>query len=179
MDQEDIFRRLDRLDMEAFTTIDTPHMYRMIIVGGSGLVLLGVISRATQDIDALKASPEIRHLLAKYDANLRVSAYINNFPYNFEDRLVPLPVGGRKILFYTCSLEDIVVAKLYSSRDTDRQDLLSENVIKNLDWDRLRHLALDENEAKASALNENRYRDFLYDYQEYVRSCGPNEETDI
>ena len=41
MDREDILQRLDRLDMEAFTTVDTPFMYRMIIVGGSGLVLLG------------------------------------------------------------------------------------------------------------------------------------------
>ena len=179
MNQEDILQRLDWLDTEAYATIDTPHMYKMIIVGGIGLVLLGVISRATQDIDALEASPEIRHLLAKYDANLRVSTYINNFPYNFEDRLVPLPVGGRKILFYTCSLEDIVIAKLYSPRDTDRQDLLSEDVLKHLDWNRLKHLALDEDEAKVSALNENRYQDFLYDYQEYVRSCGPNEGTDI
>lgn len=179
MDQRDILQRLDKLDMEAFTTIDTPHMYKMIIVGGSGLVLLGVISRATQDIDTLEASPEIRHLLTKYDANLHVSTYINNFPYNFEDRLVPLPIGGRKILFYTCSLEDIVVAKLYSSREADRQDLLSDAVLSNLDWERLKHLALDEDEAKASALNDSRYRDFLYDYQEYVRSYGPHEETDI
>ena len=77
MDREDILQRLDRLDMEAFTTVDTPFMYRMIIVGGSGLVLLGVISRATQDIDSLEAPNEIRHLLAKYDANLRVAAYVN------------------------------------------------------------------------------------------------------
>lgn len=173
MDQRDILERLDRLDMEAFTTIKTPHMYRMIIVGGSGLVLLGVISRATQDIDALEASPEIRHLLEKYDANLRVSTYVNNFPYNFEDRLVPLSVGGRKVLFYICSLEDIVIAKLYSSRDRDRQDLLSENVLKDLDWERLKHLALDEDEARASAINERRYKDFLYDYTEFVRRYGP------
>lgn len=179
MDQRDILERLDRLDMEAFTTIDTPHMYRMVIVGGSGLVLLDIISRATQDIDALEASPDIRHLLAKYDANLRVSSYINNFPYNFEDRLVPLSVGGRKIHFYTCSLEDIVIAKLYSSREVDRQDIVSENVLKNLDWEKLEHLALDENEAKASALNEQRYRDFLYDYTEYVRRYDPNAGTDI
>lgn len=179
MDQKDILRRLERLDMEAFATIDTPHLYKMIIVGGSGLVLLGVISRATQDIDALEASPEIRHLLAKYDANLRVSTFINNFPYNFEDRLVRLPVGGKKIIFYSCSLEDIVVAKLYSNRETDRQDLISENVVKNIDWDKLRRLALDEDEAKASALNEQRYRDFLYEYGEYVRRYGPDERTDI
>jgi len=179
MDQTSIYERLDKLDMEAFTTINTPHTYKMIIVGGSGLVLLGVISRATQDVDALEASPEIRHLLDKYDANLRVSTYINNFPYNFEDRLVLLPVGGRKINFYSCSLEDIVIAKLYSPRDTDRQDLISENVLKNLDWELLKHLALDENEAKASALNDRRYKDFLYDYEEYVRRYAPHEKTDL
>ncbi len=179
MNQDSILERLNKLDMEAFTTIDTPQTYKMIIVGGSGLVLLGVISRATQDIDALEASPEIRHLLSKYDANLHVSTYINNFPYNFEDRLVRLPVGGRKIIFYSCSLEDIVIAKLYSPRAADRQDLISENVLKNLDWDKLRHLALDENEARASALNERRYRDFLCDYEEYVKRYGSHEKTDI
>lgn len=179
MDQKDILERLDKMDMEAFVTIDTPHMYQMIIVGGSGLVLLGTISRATQDIDALEASPEIRHLLEKYDANLRVSTFINNFPYNFEDRLQKLPVGGRKILFYTASLEDIIVAKLYSSRDTDRQDIISDSVLKNIDWSRLKHLALDEDEARSSALNDRLYRDFLVDYYEYVRRYCPHEETDI
>ena len=86
MNKQDILDRLDKMDMEAFATIDDSNMYQVIIVGGSGLVLLGTITRATQDIDALEASPAIRHLLAKYDANLRVSTYINNFPYNFEDR---------------------------------------------------------------------------------------------
>lgn len=179
MDRNDILERLDKLDMEAFATIDTPYLYRMVIVGGSGLVLLETITRATQDIDALEASPEIRHLLWKYDANLRVSTYINNFPYNYEDRLHKLPVGGRKVLFYTASLEDIVIAKLYSLRDTDRQDLISEEVLRDLDWNVLRHLALDENEAKASALNERAYRGFLYDYEQYVRMYGPHERTDI
>ena len=179
MDYDSILDRLDKMDVEAFTTLDTPDMYKMIVVGGSGLILLGTISRATQDIDAIDASPEIQHLLAKYDANLRVSTYINNFPYNFEDRLVLLPVGGRKILFYTASLEDIVVAKLYSARDTDRQDVISESVLKKIDWEKLRHLALDEDEAMASALNRNRYQDFLYDDREFVRRYCPDERTDI
>ena len=179
MNREDILDRLDKIDMEAFATIDDSNMYHVVIVGGSGLVLLGTISRATQDIDTLDASPAIRHLLAKYDANLRVSTYINNFPYNYEDRLQRLPVGGRKIEFYTASLEDIVIAKLYSFRDLDRQDLISDNVLNNIDWDRLKHLALDEDEAKSSALNEQSYKNFLYDYYEYVRMYGPHEETDV
>ena len=55
----------------------------------------------------------------------------------------------------------------------DRQDLISEEVLKNIDWDKLNHLALDEGEAKASALNDFSYRNFLYDYNEYVRIYGP------
>ena len=38
---------------------------------------------------------------------------------------------------------------------------------------------MNEGEFPQLFLNENRYQDFLYDYQEYVRSCGPNEGTDI
>lgn len=64
MDYDSILDRLDKMDVEAFTTLDTPDMYKMIVVGGSGLILLGTISRATQDIDAIDASPEIQHLLA-------------------------------------------------------------------------------------------------------------------
>ena len=41
-------------------------------------------------------------------------------------------MGGRKIEFYTASLEDIVIAKLYSFRDLDRQDLISDNVLNNI-----------------------------------------------
>ena len=179
MNREDILERLDKMDMEAFVTLETPYMYRMVIVGGSGLVLLETITRATQDIDALDASMDIRPLLEKYGANLMVSAYMNNFPYNFEDRLHRLPAGGRKINFYTASLEDIVIAKLFSSRAKDRQDLVSEEVLRGIDWNVLRHLALDDDEIKASVLNERVYQDFLHDYSEYVRRYGPNESIDV
>ena len=40
MKRNDILDRLDKMDMEAFVTLDTPEMYQMIIVGGSGLQLL-------------------------------------------------------------------------------------------------------------------------------------------
>lgn len=179
MDRKDILERLDRMDMEAFVTIDTPHMYRMIIVGGSGLVLLETITRATQDIDALDASVEIRGLLEKHGANLQVSAFMNHFPYNFEDRLHRLAVGGRKILFYTASLEDIVIAKLFSARPKDRQDLVSSEVLRKIDWNVLHHLATDENEVRASVLNDRAYLDFLHDYNEYVGRYGPHEGTDL
>lgn len=133
------------------------------------MILLETISRVTHDIDALDVSPEIWELLQKYDINTMVQAYLNNFPYNYEDRLTPLPIKGRRIDFYTASLEDIVIAKLYSARATDKRDIENESVLRTLDWDLLEHLATAEDEAYASALNDRCYAEFKSSYDEYVR----------
>ncbi len=128
----------------------------------------------------------VKHLLKKYkyppedydtaiSINTDVEAYIDNFPYNFQDRLQPLPFGGTKVQFYTPSLEDLVIAKLCSFRDTDKADVESEAVRNSLDWDLLEHLATDEDELKASILNDWRYRDFYIRYQEYVERWRPCE----
>ena len=111
-------------------------------------------------------------LLERYDINAQVTAYINNFPYNYEDRLHKLDIESRKIDFYTTSLEDIVIAKLCSYRDTDRQDVISPEVIKALDWDLLEKLATDEDELKAN-ISDRGYSEFLYNYEEYVRRYHP------
>ena len=165
----DLIERLKRVDEEADLRFDDDRRFHMIIVGGSALILLETISRATQDIDVLDASKEIRGLLEKYDINCNVQTYINNFPFNYEDRLVKLPIESRKIDFFCASLEDIVIAKLHSARETDRQDIINPNVINAIDWDLLERLALSEDEAKSSALNDRSYRDFIADYEEYVR----------
>jgi hypothetical protein len=72
-------------------------------------------------------------------------------------------------------LEDIVVAKLYSYRDTDREDLTAPGVLAQLDWERLRYLATAEEEAKINALNERLYREFLDRYLDYEREYRPCE----
>ena len=85
----------------------------------------------------------VKHLLKKYkyppveydtaiSINTDVEADIDNFPYNFQDRLQPLPFGGTKVQFYTPSLEDLVIAKLCSFRDTDKADIESEAVRNTL-----------------------------------------------
>lgn len=50
-----------------------------------------------------------------------------------------------------------MIAKLYSGRATDMQDIIDPNVLRQIDWERLEYLATDPNEARASALNEFRY----------------------
>lgn len=173
--KEDLMARLARLDEDADLLFEDERKFKMVIVGGSALILLETITRATFDIDALEVSSEIVDLLEKYDINTRVSSYINNFPYNYDDRLVPVRLNGRRIDFYTASLEDIVIAKLYSFRGTDEQDITDPGVLKQLDWERLEQLATSEDEAKASALNSFRYQEFMDNYRDYVerwRPCG-------
>ena len=147
---DDLRKRLERLDEDADLMIDNEDRYQMVIVGGSAFSLLG-----------------------KYDINTDVEAYIDNFPYNYPDRLQLLPFGGTKVQFYTPSLEDLVVAKLCSFRDTDKADVESEAVRNSLDWDLLEHLATDEDELRASILNDWRYRDFYIRYQAYVERWRP------
>lgn len=166
--KEDLMERLIRLDEDADLLFDDDRRFKMVIVGGSALILLETITRATYDIDALDVSPEITELLEKYDINTRVATFINNFPYNYDERLVPIRLDGRRIDFYTASLEDIIIAKLYSGRPTDVQDIIDPSVLKAVDWDRLEYLATAEDEAKASALNPFRYEEFLDSYRTYV-----------
>ena len=173
--KEDLMERLARLDEDADLLFDDDRRFRMIIVGGSALILLEAITRATLDIDALDVSREIVDLLEKYDINTHVGTFVNNFPYNYEDRIVPVGIEGKRIDFYTASLEDIVIAKLYSGRATDKQDIIDPGVLAAIDWERLEYLATAEDEARASALNDFRYEEFLDSYREYVERWCPCE----
>jgi hypothetical protein len=172
---DDLIERLLRLDEDAALLDNSDARFHLVIVGGGALILWEYVSRATHDIDALDASQKIQSLLAKYDINTRVAAFMNNFPYNYETRLRPLPIKGKKIDFYTASLEDIVIAKLYSPRDTDLFDIETARVRKDIDWELLETLALADDEAKGSALNEQNYQDFLQNYQKYIERFRPCE----
>ena len=66
-----------------------------------------------------------------------------------------------------------MIAKLFSYRDTDRQDIIKDTVVQALDWDLLDQIARSDEEVKLNALNERNYQDFLYNYEEYVRRYKP------
>jgi len=165
MQQHELMERLRRLDEDASLMFEDAGRFRTVIVGGGALVLRDYIARATHDIDVLGASNALYTLMEAHDINGRVQAYENHFPYNYEDRLVQL-WQGQKIDFYTASLEDIVIAKLCSNRPSDCADV--EAVADRVDWVILDKLATGEGEAKASALNERNYQDFMMNYRKYV-----------
>jgi len=171
--KQDMIERLLKLDEEANLLFEGEERFRLVIVGGGALVLMECLSRATHDIDALNASGKIRELLEKYDINCDVQTYVNNFPYNYEDRLIKLDIESKRINFFIASLEDIVIAKLFSYRYTDIADIESETVLKRLDWAKLYALVENDDEIKRNALNERCYQDFRYNYENYVRRCRP------
>lgn len=171
--KEDMLRRLRDLDEEAALLLPDSQRLRLVIVGGGALILMEVIARSTHDIDALAVSPQLRSLLADYDINCDVQAYSCNFAYNYESRLQKLPIDGQVIDFYTASLEDIVIAKLFSIRPQDREDIISPAVLAQLDWERLHQIAHAPDEVMANVLSDRSYRDFLYDFSEYERRYRP------
>lgn len=121
--KEDLLEPLARLDEDADLMFDDDRRFRMVIVGSSVLILLETITHAPHDIDTLDVSPEIVDFLEKYDINMRVGTFINNFPYYCDERLVPVRLDGQRIDFYIAFLEDIVIAKLYSGRTSDIQEI--------------------------------------------------------
>jgi len=146
------------------------HVFRLVIVGGGALVLLGYLARPTSDLDVLSVPRELEPLLAGYDLSGRVNAFIDHFAYNMEDRLVPLELPTRAVAFSTASLEDIVASKLHSDRTVDVADVRNPEIVAALDWVRLEMVVED---MKGSVLNERRYQLFLSNYREYRREFGP------
>lgn len=167
---KDIRERLLRLDEDAALMFDDDGRFICILVGGSALILLGYISRVTHDIDMLVTPPELLKLLEKYDMNINVSAYMDNFPDDYAQRICKLDLPTEKIDFYTLSLEDLVISKLAAARDKDLFDITSEEILKALDWAQLAELAVT---VQDGMLNDRVRAEFRFAYDAYVKRYHP------
>lgn len=169
MAQKELRERLLGFDA-AVAMLHPGRSYRLVLVGGGAMVLLGCLARATDDLDALRFPAELLPLMAKYDLSGQVTAYEDQFAYNLEDRLVPLGLETRAVECYAASLEDIVASKLYSDRDKDAADVRRPEVLAVLDWNRLDEVVAD---MEGSKLIERRHQQLLHNYKVYRRECGP------
>ncbi len=169
MGQPELRNRLLEFD-RAVSLLYPGRRFRLVLVGGGALVLLGCLVRATDDLDAHSFPAELLPLMERYDLSARVSAYQDQFAYNVEDRLVSLDLGTTSVDCYAASVEDIVASKLYSDRETDANDVRRAEVLAALNWDRLAEVVAD---MEASKLIERRHRQFLDNYDLYRKECGP------
>lgn len=172
MGEPELRQRLIEFD-RAVALIHPGRSYHLVLAGGGALLLLGHLSRVTEDMDALKCSPELVALMQDYDINNRVSgAYGDHFPYNWEDRLVPLDVETKVVECYAVSLEDLVASKLCSERPIDAFDVRRPEIVMAVNWDLLAEVA---SEMEMSQLNPRRYGDLVRDFEAYKEECRPCE----
>lgn len=122
MGPEELRKRLEDFD-KAVRLLHPGRSFRLLIVGGGALVLMGCIARSTSDLEALIFPPDLRELMEQYDINGKVKAYEDEFAYSVEDRIQPIDVDTKAVQCFTASLEDIVIAKVHSPRDQDAVDI--------------------------------------------------------
>lgn len=169
MDRDKLLQRLR--DFDRAVELEYPDcLFELVIAGGGAMVLLGVLSRPTDDVDALIFPSELLPLMRRFDLNGTVTAYVHNFPYDFEDRLAPVEFPFASLRCFTVGLEDIVVSKLYSNRPPDAVDIRQPEVLGVLDWDQL---ARAVEEARLSAMNDDRYYELVTAYESYRDECKP------
>ena len=161
--------RLLRFDQAVALRYPGQH-FRLVLVGGGALVLLGYAQRTTLDLDVLAPPAELQALMREFDLSGQVAAYEDHFAYNLEDRLVPLGLPTVAVECLAASLEDLVASKLHSDRESDAVDVRRPGVLAAMDWGRL---AAVVGEMRDSSLNERRYRLFLDNYESYREECGP------
>ena len=170
MYKEDIFNRMELLDKRVDLEFEGDIRFDLIIVGGSALVLREYIIRATDDIDVLDFDNRLSKLMALYDMNGDVNAFIFSFPYNYQERAQEI-WSGKRIKYFTASLEDIAISKICSNRDKDMEDL--EKIVDIIDWDLLDKLANDEEELRLISMSDRTYSDFKACYKRFKRRYHP------
>ena len=167
MGKKELRNRLIEFD-RAVALLHPDRSFRLVLVGGGAMVLLGCLARATDDLDVLRFPTELLPLMEKYDLSARVLAFEDQFAYHVDDRLVALDLETKAVQCYSASLEDIVASKLYSDRQVDADDVRRPEVLERLDWNRLAEVVED---MAGSMLVARRHRQFLDNYAAYREEC--------
>ncbi len=135
-----------------------------MIVGGGALLSLNMIPRGTLDVDVIEASRQLTDLFDMFDFNTKVQSLSYCFPYHYQDRIQKIDIKTRAICFYTPAIEDLIVAKLYAYRPKDVDDIKSILAVGTYDSKLLEQAVAD---ARASALNEERYQEMVVLYRKH------------
>ncbi len=169
MQKDELIETLLGIDEEAWLLLGSrPVKPRVVVVDGAAFMLRDLTTRrVTHDIDVLQADEAVRAIITNYpQVNEQVRAFSDQIPYNFEDRLVALPIPSKAIEFLTPCAEDLVVMKLYAQRPNDIQDVDGAIANGGIDWALLDSLVFGEDEAKASSLIERRYDEMVRAYRD-------------
>lgn len=167
MNKEELIQRLLKADEELSLLVEDKQRIKVVIVGGSALIINNVISRSTMDIDVIGLYQNLDAAFSKYDINSMSNSFIDSLAENYDSRLVKLELKTKVLDYYTLSIEDLVIMKLHSSRKKDYLDATNEEVIKTLNWTLLEKI-VDDGELD-NTFNERKYKEFLNKFNEYIK----------
>lgn len=165
MDKQELVRRMLELD-SIINSIYPDMIFDCVIVGGGALLIKNIITRGTLDVDVLEVSTEVEELFAGFDFNTRVKAVLDCFPYNYEDRLELVNLPTKSIRYFTPSIEDLIVSKLYAYRGKDIEDLEKIKESKKFNVELLAKVVI---EAKESAVTNRRYLEMVDLYKNFFK----------
>lgn len=163
MNKHELFSRMVELD-NIVSDLYPNMTFECVIVGGGALLIKNIITRGTLDVDVLEVSKEVEELFAGFDFNTRVKAVLDCFPNNFEDRLEIVNLQTKSIRYYTPSIEDLIVSKLYAYRPKDIEDLKKIKESNQYDKKILDKVII---EANGSAVTKRRYLEMVALYQRF------------
>lgn len=120
--------------------LNSDEKIELILVGGSALLIKGIISRATLDIDTyLINDKNIRNILNEYNIN-DDAGRVMTICSDFEKRLEKINLPLEKINLYILSDYDLIISKIGSQRPKDFEDISNPKLLKKIDFDKLEDL---------------------------------------
>ncbi|MBE6133639.1 MAG: hypothetical protein E7178_03095 [Erysipelotrichaceae bacterium] len=170
MNKDELLNKLKLADEEIYLSYGPQEKIDIVIAGGSSLLIRGLLSRQTADIDVINFYNEIEHIFNMYDINSRILTFGDSLAENYEDRLEELDIETKAVNYKMLSLEDLVIMKLHSFRGKDYEDITSKAVVDKLNWNKLNEI-IESGEADVS-FNERHYKEFLDRYERYKKDCG-------
>ncbi|HBF77170.1 MULTISPECIES: DUF6036 family nucleotidyltransferase [Clostridium] len=120
--------------------LDPDEKVELILVGGSALLIKGIINRATLDIDTyLINDNKIRNILKEYNIN-DDAGRVMTICSDFDDRLEKINLPLEKINLYTLSDYDLIISKIGSQRPKDFEDISNPKLLEKINFDKLEEL---------------------------------------
>lgn len=143
--REDIIENLAMLDSE-LDQFNLSRKIEIIIFGGTAFLFRTNNMRVTSDIDVFimtEITNEIEAVLHRFNVNSRVSSVLEVPPIEESfKRSELLNVPFNNLIVYIASKEDLIISKLFSSRQAqkDIDDLVNTDLIDTCDMDLLMEL---------------------------------------
>ena len=159
MNKQELIQTLLKADEEVSMITNSEFKANIIIAGGSALIIRDVIFRQTPDIDIIGLYKGMEFIFDKYNINARVNAFADNLAENY--------LNTKALDYYTLSLEDLFIMKFYSDRRKDYLDIIDENFITKLNWDKIDKIIADGE--LDNTFNDRKYKDFLKKYEEFKK----------